>query len=1043
MNVKPRLLSILFGAALAAWAALGISGFEGGDFADRVVSNATLAGVDVHARTRAYLLSLAAFVVAAACLVRWLPCLDRALGDAGRSNLERSSGVGLLLVVLAGLTSLQTDAVLMTALLQLAYVATCVVGARMRAGGEHDQHGSAFLVTAAGAFGILAVTPWRAEPVAVAIVTFAIVWVLARIERAGRRRVVDHALAFLASAAWIVLALVVREEIVLIANQRGFAGVTHVHGSIACAFGLAVLGFALARRRPIDCTRLLARTCFPALLFGLAVLANWTPTRGPQAEMLESANAGLTLQQWFEHGRWPFLDTFDVHGMSDVFMGFCYSLCNGWSGVAWQHWDHVPFAALLVVVYAILARVLANPPLAFVLAIASPFVRVLFPPEVCMAAAFGLVAVWSTRAGSVAAFATTAAAWLALLAWRFDLAVGVVPAFVLLGLAAATIDRERGFAWKRAAVGFGSVLGAAALLGWIVATAHGTDVGARLAEFLRIAGSEAAFGRARIFAALDAPVAFRLFVAPLATLVVAVLLVARARREASGTGPDRVVVLELVFLAAFSLAIFPRGLVRHTFVEHDGTFVTAFQFAVLALAPWVLVPDLGRRVALFMVVALHVLLPLAFDIGPEKGRSFVWRGNTFARAAIRLRGWQKTPVGPARFDRTPVSESFRLANIEPLRELSGQVLLPGETFVDLSASPMLYVFAGARSPHWANHLIVLQGDALQLRFLAELERERAPLLVLSQDFEAARGVGMTPDVAIDEVPIALWHARTFDTLMARSEPFVAAGRWTVWARSDWASPREWGPAGERLGELPSLGEVALSPGETLSLAVLGAARDPGRLRIAMHVEEQAFVEERARMIEWAPGRTFALVDLVTATRPTRVRVPSCASEGGLELGRVRVRRTRDPVREAAVRSAERVVETELGLTASGWGTFDRVPRRTVRELRAAGAGPLAPASGVVTRLEFEPLPRSERSLLCELRIERSGAASGRATVRYGVGELAGGAFRIDLVPGRGSSTYVFRPGMQANWHLRPNTWLEIDAGAESVRVVSARLCSDG
>jgi hypothetical protein len=358
---------------------------------------------------------------------------------------------------------------------------------------------------------------------------------------------------------------------------------------------------------------------------------------------------------------------------------------------------------------------------------------------------------------------------------------------------------------------------------------------------------------------------------------------------------------------------------------------------------------------------------------------------------------------------------------------------------------MLYVYTGARSPHWVNHLIVLQGDVLQKRFLAELEQERAPLLVMRQDYDLAREAGMTPDVMIDEIPLALWHARIFDELMARSEPFRMAGRWQLWARSDWAPTNDWGPEGLNLGDVrPGSSAFELAPGATLRLVVHGTTAARAQLNLQFSVDDGVSVEPRTRTIIWPNGACYLYVDVLTATRPTRIALQSIAADAtsGLTLGRIDARQVVDPVRADAAVRAEAVSETMLGQTALSWGRHDQVPRVTVVPLLAATDPSRRVEAGGHARLDFVPLPRAERSLLCELTLSSAEAGAGTVVVRYGVGDLVGGTYRFDLDRSAGPATYVFRPGMQANWHLRPNSWIEVGSPERDIVVHSARFCAN-
>src|SRR5204863_4639842 len=119
VNLRAHGLTALFWAALAAWCALHFADFDTAGFDDRIVSNATLHGVDVGARGWTYGAALLAFVIAGLLVAYGLTRFERAIGEVPSKNIEHASLVGLLLVLLAGITSLQVDAVTLCAALEL------------------------------------------------------------------------------------------------------------------------------------------------------------------------------------------------------------------------------------------------------------------------------------------------------------------------------------------------------------------------------------------------------------------------------------------------------------------------------------------------------------------------------------------------------------------------------------------------------------------------------------------------------------------------------------------------------------------------------------------------------------------------------------------------------------------------------------------------------------------------------------------------------------------------------------------------------------
>lgn len=1064
MRVRAHWLTALLWAGIAAWAVVAGASFELAGFEDRVVSSATLHGVDVAARTRLYAAALGTFLCAAIAAVFILAGLARIVGDDALSDLEDASLGGLVVLLMAGLTSVEGDAVKLVAWLEMAYLACAALDARVFGRRVHPRPGSAFLILCASAYALLCATPWRTSAPVVSLLAVALHVLLQVVARGGNTARVDRLLAGLAPLSLVPLALVARDEFTLIANQRGFAFIDSTTSGVIVALLLVSLAAVRVLRADvrgrIDVARLLARTSLPCLLLGLSTLTFWAAVRTPPNEMLEAGNAGLSIQQWFEYGRLPFFETFDVHGLSDSLMGFVYACVNGWNGTTWQHWDFVPFVLAMLGVYALLARVLGSAPLGFLVVVVSPFVRELFPSAFGIAIAFAFVALACIQARRTSTFAWTAIALVAVWLWRMDLGFAVSLAtatvFGLRAFGVRGLDRDEPFPWRRALLGFGLCGAALALVTAVIAAWRGVDLVARAKELSHVVASDQAFGVARLAERIDEVVSFRLFVMPALLVATAALLFTQHRTTTTETDKRTTwSIYALVYLLAFSLVLATRGLVRHTFVENVGAYVTGFGFAVVALSPCVLLDAGRRRIAFGGFVALHALLPLAFAVGQNDGaQSDALRSNVLARASHRLRSW--TPMDPAgtAFARSPVSAEFRARHIEPMQALASEYLAPCETFLDMSASPMLYVYAGRRSPHWLNHLITVQGDCLQQRFLFELERAAAPLVVMNQKPELGPVEGMQTILDIDGVPLALWHARIFDALHEKCEPFRMAGRFEVWARTDWGPTSSASTDGEMLGTIAIGGadtgqSFEARAGESLALIAECRAGTAGSLHVGAQIALGGFEDSVARDIAFSKADSVRCIPLTGEGAGFWLSHVSAMLSGGLEITRLTVRRVRDPAMAEAAARAAVAVDSELGSTAALWGRHDRAARASIASLHAsrtspdeARSRPVAIQDGTRLRFPFTSPSRTQRSVLvvCELACDAPNRA--QALVRYGVGELVSGSFRFDVVPGQDPATYVFRPGFQANWHRRPNAWLEIEAQGASLRVHSLDLARE-
>lgn len=1060
----------LFGAGLAAWVVVANASGPLSGFDDRVVSAASLAGVDVDARTRTYAWALLAFIVGGA-VATWLASLvERVCGAETRDDVEDASLVGVALLVAAAAGSAEVAAVRTLAALLVAFVLGRVLDARVFRASVHPRPGLAFASTACGAFGLASLTPWRGSGVAVALLASGMHLVLHGLARrpAGSRAVV-RALAVLTASAWTPLALVVREELRLDGVPDTIATLTVV---ALVAILAVVAARAWGRGKRYDVERALSRSALPGLLLGFAFLSYWVVQREPLPEMFEGANAGLTIQQWFEHGRWPFVDTFSVHGLSDSGMGLLYALVHGWSGTTWQHWDLVPYVAASIAAYAVTARVTGSALLAFAVFAASPFAKDSFPQMVSIAVVFTFVAVRAARSNRVLVFAWSAVAWVAFVAWRLDLGAAAAVGLVAAIVAAHAIEPERPLAWARRVTPFLAVCVVAALVAWIVCRVRGVDAWDRVQDLAGVLGSNQAFGRTTVATRLDSGVTLRLFAVPAAVIAVLVLAVARARRRDALDSPRGAAVVALVFLGAFSLAIATRGLVRHTFVENEGEYATAFGFAVLSLAPCVLVDASRRTAAWAAFLALHALLPSAMRVGQGPQQDGGVRGNLYARVVHRLESWRALPGDASRVERSPVTDEFRAHNVEPLRSLCERCLSGEETFLDLSGSPMLYVYSGARSPHWLNHVIAVQGETMQRRFESVIGRRDVPCVVLHQDAARAAAEGMRADVEIDGVPLELWHSRLFARAHAVCVPFRAAGRWDVWTTSSWAAPA----SSETLERTASLSTsdararatIEAAPGETIVVRFRARVGSEGRVRVAWNRHEAGFVADESRDVDWdatwsereiailGEGGAYRVEDLhVDVAAQDHGQEASIGSGGVLAFESIDVGVSRDPEYTTIAARTAVPVATHWGPLARAWGAHDPFPRRPGTSWHgnsshgdSSPGGDAAPLRAVVgadgrarARLEIPPTGPREHEALLVVELESPGSGSTRVTLTYGAGPVASGTFDFDL-PRGGREVCVLRPGLQALWARRPNDWLEFSTDGVPLDVRSVATAHD-
>ncbi|MBI5363500.1 MAG: hypothetical protein HZA53_10010, partial [Planctomycetes bacterium] len=416
---------------------------------------------------------------------------------------------------------------------------------------------------------------------------------LATWRRDPARRAAAFALLFpaLPWLAWLPFASVMREELYL-GLGRGDAGPS-LNTLEACVLAVlaacAVASSWKARRAGSlpDLAPLVERRSLPWVIAAATALAFYRPWSPLHPDLMEPANPGLLVQQYFDFGRVPFVETFGAHGLSDSFSGFLYRAVNGMREEQWIYWEFLDPVVLAVVLYAALRAATRNAWLALFAVAFFPFLCEVAPTYCGLALAAPFVARAAARRGSALAWFGWALFHAFLFLWRLDLGFASLIASAGALAALAWLDPSSRPRWSPLLRG----LGGATLLGlaawFLVCAARGGDGVARLVDLAHVGGSSQGV-RAPILARTYTPL-FHVhhFVVPAGVLVLLVVLLAREKgRVAEGT-PRRALAFTLVFACIYYFANMQRGLVRHTFLEMGNVFLGSFAFLAFALAWWI------------------------------------------------------------------------------------------------------------------------------------------------------------------------------------------------------------------------------------------------------------------------------------------------------------------------------------------------------------------------------------------------------------------------------------------------------------------------
>jgi len=1073
---------VLFHAAALVAVLLVSADFTLHDFSRRVIGQATLDGVSVEARTGLYARSLLVFFVALAGLAWIARKLERVLGSKTLALLNLTSFVGCLLLYLTCWRLLAPGGFALLVAVEGLIVAIALLD-RFVLKREVHPDGGRYIVWLV-VLGLALVFPVYdlasvrlkalAQPGLVVAAAVCVLGLSVHVALSLFARRSDRWLHAALPLAALPLASVLRNEIHLCFNGRGLYAVRPEHVQIVLVALILVWCLVRFLRRPredssgrLDLERLLGLGILPWMLVGIACFNGWYFVLTPPPDFLEPANPGLFIQQWFDFGRVPFFDTFNGHGLSDSFFGFLYCLIHGSDVMTWQYYDFLTDVVVIFATYHLFRRVMGNACAAFFSVLFLPYLGELIPPFCAMAILVVFLVHWVSTQTSARAWALFFAGLLFAFAWRLDIGFAATLAAVPTLLLVRAVSP--GYRLPIAAIlrGFGWALGLCGSAFVAICVGRGISPLTLLVDYQHMVSSNQGFGYSHIAGDMNPLVLWHLFVIPLLVLAAAAWLVVRSRGRLATQGRAYFVFTAGIFLAAYVFANFPRGLVRHSFLEPGITMVSSFAFAVLGLAAYWTIGEGRPRSAFAVFVLVTSLFCFNLGLNHKRGDRIPPTPNSYERALDRLVNIARPEAADQRIARIQFLGWFNRTHLEQIQPFIEGSLEPGQTFLDLSNSPMLYYFTHKRSPQFANHLMLVHDEYTQRRVLEDLEHEDLPFVTLVTEDDRCKEANVACLASIDDVPCKLRQYRLHEWVYERYEPYCLIQRWQVWVRKGWLATRA--PAGTerqvefawqadppaespgstaaadgattrvRLGQgiERSLPAVELSPDMTRYVRIEGRAEQPRTLKLAWTTRSSRGLRSFERELAFPAGSNARFYVLPGERETSTLETLELDWEGGFELQRCALVRSKAEGCIEISKRADMGRAVELVQLARLWGEelAHAAPLKTLVDL-PVGAFTGDPES---MRCSFEPIASRSRGnyLLVKARVPPRPVA--KIIVDYGEGQENLGRFVFDAVADGEPHEYAVRLSIQYNWYQRASDWISFASESGPIEILSARV----
>lgn len=535
------------------------------------------------------------------------------------------------------------------------------------------------------------------------------------------------------------------------------------------SFGLL---FLRKRIEHLESSRILFSIYFPLFIFAIGILRWYSPTITPLTDMFEPANPGLMIQQFFDFGKIPFLETFNAHGLSDGLWGFIHAFINGYDVYSWMRYDFFQRIVELLVIYFFLKKITANAYMALSTVLFFPFLEVLFPQFFTICLLFLYLLIKTLFSKRIVSYIIFTLATIVFFLWKIDIAVSSILAVVATIILASTASIKLPIKWRSlglAFIGVGSVI---FLIFVFLCIKMDIPMIQWLRTFIRVLDSNQTFAVLDLYDQENNYSTWSYLVMPFILILSVMILIIQNRLQQLTI--QKTVLLSYLFLTIFTLInLCLRGTIRHTLTENTTNIVSTFSFLLLGGIVFFSTKKYGMYIRFTSFIVVSTFLIQGFSL-PTK--SLQKDGSLLPQTITSLdKKHQKIKKGSASKELVQKNNTYTSSNefIEFIKEQ----LTSEETFFDFSTSPMLYAFTHKKTPFYTNHLMLMDGAYLQDQVLKQLRTHDIPVVVFSYT---------KPYVYdLDGIPFQLRYYKITEYIYQNYHPFTVLDNREIWTRNDW------------------------------------------------------------------------------------------------------------------------------------------------------------------------------------------------------------------------------------------------------------------
>ena len=518
-------------------------------------------------------------------------------------------------------------------------------------------------------------------------------------------------------------------------------------------------------------SKILGNYYFPFFILSLIAFFNYTNFIDTPHDMFELANKSLAVQQFYEFGKIPFINSFNSHTLSEIFFPFIYTFINGFKGFSFLAYNFVYPVISYLLVYFIIKNLTKNIYIALFFSLFFPFTETLLPSY------FNIIILGIWIICRVVKNQTT---WnyllflfclLFLIIWRIDIGVGVILA-AIVSIVFVLINFKNEIHFKhnyflKAFLYFSTLI--IMIFSIILFYTHG-EIIYKIKEVISYINSFQTYGIKELTYNEDSSYFAQYFIFPAIILSLLIYLIVFSKWISFHNNLHRNTFIIFVFLSVFYLMNFQRGLVRHSFVEQWDTALSSYAFFIISGSVYIFFKKNSSLNKFVLFVVLSSLIIFSFKFPKDS----IDNNNPYQLIIEKTKNFSNFESSHSKIERVNSDDKYSDSTYVEICKFFQATLKNDETFIDFSNNPMLYFYSHKENPDYFNQsLICNHNEYLQKCFLKNISKYKIPYVVFSK----------CPEIwfdNVDGISNTIRHYRIAEYIFTHYKPFIILNNYCIW-----------------------------------------------------------------------------------------------------------------------------------------------------------------------------------------------------------------------------------------------------------------------